>query len=147
MDSVVGLAHWPEAGIKVYSIVPAFVVFIAAGDQLPVMELIDIPGKVGAVLFWHNGPIGVSVGVVGKFTVTTIVAMLAHCPAVGLNVKVVLPAVAVLTSVGFHVPVIPLFDVPGSGGADAPTQRGAIWVSVGVVGSFIVTERLAGVAH
>jgi hypothetical protein len=48
---------------------------------------------------------------VGKgFTVTVIVCVLAHCPAVGVKVYVV---VDVLLIAGDQVPLIPLFDVLG----------------------------------
>jgi hypothetical protein len=45
------------------------------------------------------------------FTVMVIVVVVAHCPAVGVNVYVV---VAVLLIAGDHVPVMLLFDVVGS---------------------------------
>jgi hypothetical protein len=44
----------------------------------------------------------VNVGVTGWLTVTVIVAVVAHCPAAGVNVYVV---VAVLLIAGDHVPV------------------------------------------
>jgi hypothetical protein len=50
--------------------------------------------------------------------VTTIlmVAVVAHDPAAGVKVYVVVPAVAVLMVAGFQVPVILLFDVAGKAG-------------------------------
>ena len=45
------------------------------------------------------------------------VAVTAHCPPDGVNVYVVVPAVAVLMVAGLHVPVIPLFEVVGRTGA------------------------------
>jgi len=53
----------------------------------------------------------VKVGVVGWFTVTVIVAVVAHNPAVGVKVYVV---VTVLLIAGDQAPVIALFDVVGS---------------------------------
>ena len=50
------------------------------------------------------------VGVTGAPTLTVIVAVLAHCPAVGVKVYVV---VAVLFIAGDQAPLIPLFDVVG----------------------------------
>ena len=43
--------------------------------------------------------------------------MLPHCPALGVNVYVVVPIVDVLITTGFQVPVMPLFDVVGNAGA------------------------------
>ena len=44
-------------------------------------------------------------------------ALIAHCPAAGVNVYVVGPAVAMLMVGGLHVPVMPLLDVAGNAGA------------------------------
>jgi hypothetical protein len=46
-------------------------------------------------------------------------AVVAHWPAAGVKVYVVVPAVAVLMVAGFHVPVIPFVEVVGSAGAAA----------------------------
>ena len=66
-----------------------------------------------------------------SFTVTVIVVVVAHCPAVGVNVYVV---VAKLLMEGAHVPVIPFNEVLGNV-IDPPEQIGEIWVKVGVVGA------------
>jgi hypothetical protein len=42
-----------------------------------------------------------------------------HWPALGVNVYVVVPTTDVLIVTGFHVPVMPLFDVVGRSGAVA----------------------------
>ena len=55
-----------------------------------------------------------------------------HCPALGVNVYVVVPTVAVLIVAGLHVPVILLTDVAGRAGAALFAQRGPIAVKVGV---------------
>jgi hypothetical protein len=52
------------------------------------------------------------------FTVTVNVAVVAHCPAVGVNVYV--PELKLLTVTGFHVPVIPIADTLGNDGTDPP---------------------------
>jgi hypothetical protein len=52
-------------------------------------------------------------GVIFAFTVTVLVTDVAHCPALGVNVYVVVPAVAVLMA-AFHDPVMPLIDVVGN---------------------------------
>ena len=60
---------------------------IIPGDHVPDMPLVEVAGKEGAGSPLHIGPIGLKVGIVeGEFTVTEIVAVLAHCPAVGVNV-------------------------------------------------------------
>jgi len=57
------------------------------------------------------------------------VAEFAHCPAVGVNVYVV---VVVLFKAGDHVPLIPLVDVVGSGFKVPPGQIGVTGLNVGV---------------
>ncbi len=48
---------------------------------------------------------------------------------------------------GFHVPVILLFDVVGSGGAVAFWHKGPSWVKVGVTLVPIMMSIVAVVAH
>jgi len=62
------------------------VVLIDAGFQVPVNPLLDVAGSAGAVLFWHKGPIWVNVGVEVGLMVIVKVDVVAHCPAVGVNV-------------------------------------------------------------
>jgi len=50
------------------------------------------------------------------------VVVVAHCPAAGVKVKIVDPALAVLMVDGLQVPVMPLFDVVGNAAGVAPTQ-------------------------
>ena len=90
---------------------------IVAGLQVPVIPLLDVVGNAGALEFWQSGPIAENVGVTCGSTVMLSVAVIAHCPADGVNVYVVVPAVAVLMVAGLHVPVTPLLDVAGSVGA------------------------------
>ena len=49
--------------------------------------------------------------------VTIKLAGVAQLPAVGVNVYVVFPSTEVLMLTGFHVPVIPSFEVVGNAGA------------------------------
>jgi len=86
MVSVAVVAQLPAAGVNVYEVVPAVVVLMVAGLHVPPMPLLDVAGNVGAVLFWHSGPIAVNVGVTCGFTVMLSVAVTAHCPAAGVNV-------------------------------------------------------------
>jgi hypothetical protein len=79
--------------------------------------LLDVVGNVGALEFWHSGPIAVNVGVICGSIVMLNVAVIAHCPADGVKVYVVVPAVAVLMVAGLQVPVMPLLEVVGNTGA------------------------------
>ena len=82
-----------------------------------------------------------------EFTTTLIVAVFAHKPAVGVNVYTVVPALAVLTVDGFHVPVTPFVDVVGNAPAVAPTQYAPNCVNVGVVAEFTTTLIVVVFAH
>lgn len=95
----------------------------------------DPPEQIGAT--WLN------VGSVGEFTVTVIVAVEAHCPAVGVNVYNV---VAVLLKAGDHVPEIPFKEVVDNE-IEPPEQIGLIWVKVGVTIGFIVIDNVVELAH
>ena len=46
--------------------VPAVVVLMVAGAQVPVMPFNEVPGSAGAAEFWQSGPIAVNVGVTWK---------------------------------------------------------------------------------
>ena len=59
---------------------------LIAGDHVPVIPLFDVVGKALIVAPEQNGPTGSKVGVVGAFIVIVKVAVVAHCPAVGVNV-------------------------------------------------------------
>jgi len=64
MFIVVEVAHWPDAGVKVYVLVPRTEVLMVAGFQVPVMvgELVEAEGKTGGDELRHKGPIGVKTG-------------------------------------------------------------------------------------
>jgi hypothetical protein len=59
---------------------------MVAGFHVPVIPLLDVVGNAGAVLFWHNGPICVNVGVVSDVITTSIVVATPHWPAFGVKV-------------------------------------------------------------
>ena len=86
------------------------------GFHVPLTPLLEVPGNVGAVLFWQSGPICVNVGVTWLVITIFIVTGIAQ-PAAGVKVYVVVPAVDVLIVDGFHVPLTPLLEVPGNVGA------------------------------
>ena len=76
------VAQAPAAGVNVYVVV---VVLFTAGDHVPEIPFNEEVGSVnGSPL--QIGAICVNVGVTGWFTVTLIVAVVAHCPAVGEKV-------------------------------------------------------------
>jgi hypothetical protein len=59
---------------------------IVAGLQVPLIEFVELNGSEGAIEFWQRGPIAANVGVTCGVTVTFNVVVVAHCPAVGVNV-------------------------------------------------------------
>ena len=60
----------------------------AAGFQVPVMLglFVEEVGNVGAAVPEQKAGTALKVGVTGGFTVTLSVAVVAHCPAVGVKV-------------------------------------------------------------
>jgi hypothetical protein len=57
-----------------------------AGDQVPVIPLLEVVGNGASVDPEHIGATVVSVGVVLLFTVIVSVVVVAHCPGSGVNV-------------------------------------------------------------
>ena len=96
------------------------------------MPLLEVVASTGGLSFTHNGGTCVNVGTVGWITVMSIVVVVAHSLAAGVNVYV--PDAVLLTVAGDQVPEILLIEVVGSVGAVVPAQKGAIWVKVGVIG-------------
>ena len=66
--------------------VPLAVLLTVAGDQVPVMPLVDVNGSTGAMAPEQIGATAVNVGVTFGLTVMVMVAVVAHCPASGVNV-------------------------------------------------------------
>jgi len=135
------VAHWPAVGVNVYVVV---VVLFKLGFQVPVILLFDVVGSAANMAPEQIGDTCVNVGVTFGFTTMVIVAVVAHCPAVGVNVYVV---VVVLFSVGFQVPLMLLIDVVGSADKLAPEHIGATCVNVGVTFGFTTMVIVAVVAH
>jgi hypothetical protein len=73
-------------------------------------------------------------------TVIINVVLVAHCPAAGVNVYVV---VVVLFNTGDHAPLMPFIDVVGNGASVPPEQTGATALNAGVSISFITTGVVA----
>ena len=57
-----------------------------AGDQNPVIPLFEVVGKADKVAPEQIGVTAVNVGAILELTVIVNVAVVAHCPAVGVNV-------------------------------------------------------------
>ena len=106
--------------------------------------MIDVVGRAESVPPEQIAATGANVGVTIGFTVIVKVAVVAHCPAVGVKVYVV---VAVLFNAGAQVPVMPLFDVVGRGERAAPEHIGLTDANVGVVLGLTVIVKVAVVAH
>ena len=87
---------------------------------------------------------GVNVGVIFGFTVIIIVVVVAHCPAVGVNVYVV---VAVLFKAGDQIPVKLFNEVVGNAANTPPEQIAGTGVNVGVILGFTVIVIVVVVAH
>lgn len=62
------------------------VVLFNAGAQVPVIPLLELVGKAVNVAPAQIGATAVNIGVTIGFTVMVIVAVVAHCPALGVNV-------------------------------------------------------------
>jgi hypothetical protein len=56
------------------------------GDQVPVILFVDVVGNAERVAPEHMGFIAEKVGVILGFTVMVVVVVVAHNPAVGVNV-------------------------------------------------------------
>jgi len=111
------------------------------------MPLLDVADNTGATEFTQSGPIAVNTGVICASMVIFNVAVVAHSPAAGVNVYVVVPTTAVLITAGLQVPLIPLADVNGRAGADEFRQSEPNGLNVGVITGFTVTVNVVVAAH
>lgn len=119
-------------------------VLFNAGLQVPFTPFVDVVGKAFNAAPAQIGATGANAGVSTGFTTIVIVAGTAHCPAVGVNVYVV---VAVLFRAGVQVPAMLLAEVVGNAFNVAPAQMGPTCVKVGVVLLLICMVMVAEVAH
>lgn len=113
---------------------------------MPLSEVVGNRGTLPPVHMVSEEPkenTGSTVGV----TVTAKLVVLAHKPAVGVNVYT--PLFWLLTTVGFQVPVMPLSDVVGKrGGVELLQMVSAVpKLNTGVTFGLTVTVKLAPVAH
>jgi hypothetical protein len=122
---------------------------IVEGLHVPVIAFVDVVGNVGTVPPAHmvSEVPKLNVGVIFGFTVTVNVVVVAHNPAVGVNVYV--PEFWLSTVDGLHMPVILLSDVVGNVGTVPPAHivREVPNVNVGVMLGVTVTVNVAVVAH
>jgi hypothetical protein len=141
------VAHCPADGVNVYT--PDAVLLTVDGLQVPVMPLADVVANEGTdppSQIVNDVP-KLNAGVILALTVTLKVAVVAHCPAAGVNVYT---PEAVLSAVeGLHVPVYPLEDVPGKAGTVPPSHidNDVPKLKVGVMLGFTVTAKLPARAH
>ena len=141
MVIVAVVAHNPAVGVKVYKVVATL---LSAGDQVPVMPLLEAVGKAAKVPPAQIGATCVNVGIMFGLTVMVIVAIVAHNPEVGVKVYKV---VAVLFKAGDQVPVMPLVEDIGNAAKVPPAQIEATWVNVGTMFGFTSMVIVAVVAH
>ena len=120
-----------------------------AGLHVPLMPFVDRVGNTGAVLLAQILAVvpKLKVGVSTGLTVTVNVVVVAHKPAVGVNVYVPFAVLSIVA--GLHVPVMPLVDVVGSAGAVAPLQilKVVPKLKLGVIFGLTVTVKVCVVAH
>ena len=151
MLSVAKVAHCPDVGVKVHVYVPGVDVLKVAGFHVPVIggTCVSLNGSEGGTEFWHNGPIAAKVGVARELIVMLRVAVVAHCPAVGVKVYTVVPGVAVLMLAGFQLPEMAgtLVEIIGNDGGTEFWHKGPIVAKVGVTRELTVMLRVAVVAH
>ena len=120
-----------------------------AGLQVPVIPLVDVVDRTGAVPPSHilSDVPKLKVGVIFGFTVTVKVTGSAQIPAAG--VKVYVPEAVLFTTEGFQVPLIPFVDVVGNAGTVPPLQMVSEVpnAKLGMRFGFTVTDKLVGTAH
>jgi hypothetical protein len=106
--------------------------------------LVDVAGNATNAAPEQIGATVANVGTIFGLTVMVDVIVVAHCPAVGVNVYVV---VAVLSKAGAQVPVMPLLEIVGRAVRVAPEQTGATALKTGVMFGFTTIVKVVVVAH
>ena len=108
------------------------------------MPLIDVVGSAASADPEQIAATGVKVGRTFGLTVIVNVVVVAHWPASGVNVYVV---VAVLFNAGVQVPLMPFVDVVGKAASAAPEQIAATGAKVGRTFRLTVIVKVVVVAH
>ena len=119
-------------------------VLFNAGLHVPVIPFNDVVGNAVNTLPEQIGATELNVGVVFGLIVIVSVVVFAHNPAVGVKVYIV---VAVLSSAGLQVPVIPFKDVVGNAASAVPEQIAETGLNVGVSFGLTVIANVAVPAH
>jgi hypothetical protein len=117
---------------------------IVVGDQVPTIPFGDVVAKIGDADPEHTLGIGAKFGATIGFTVIVKVVNVAHSPAVGVKVYVV---VAKLFKAGDQVPVIPLVEVVGKADKGLPEQIAGTTAKIGVIFGFTVIVNVVVVVH
>jgi hypothetical protein len=112
------------------------------------MLFVEVDGNV-KIAPEQSGANWLNVGITGSFTVTVIEYGRAHSLISGVNVYVNVPAVAVESIPGFHVPFTPLSDVVGNMtcGNISFKQNAPTLGNVGVAGASTTTFIVVVAAH
>ena len=118
-----------------------------AGFQAPVIPLLDVAGKIGAAEPEQMAGTALNIGVMIEFTVTDIFAVVAHSPALGVNVYVVFPCLIIFIQEGVQVPEIPFVEVAGKTGALLYRQSGPIGSNRGLPLAAMVISMVEIVEH
>src|SRR5690606_4213785 len=126
--SVMLSSHSPFTNVYRYSPVSVYV--------SPLRSHVNDPQAVAVVSVCTPVPI-----------VTSIVVSTAHCPSSGVNVNADVPTVVVMIAAGFHLPVMPLFDVNGNSGAVAFRQSCPIASKTGTIASDMVSISVMLSSH
>ena len=111
---------------------------------MPVMPFNEVVGKAAKTPPEQIAATGLNVGVTFGLTLIVNVVVVAHCPAVGVNVYVV---VVVLFNAGLHAPVIPFKELVGKAAKTPPEQIAATGLKVGVTLGLTVMASVVVVAH
>ena len=119
-------------------------VLSSAGDQLPVMPFFEMIGSGDKPSPEQMAETASKVGVTDGFTVMVNAAVVAHCPADGVKVYIF---VCVLSKAGDQLPVMPFFEVIGSGFNPSPAQIAETASKVGVTNVFTMMFIVVLEAH
>jgi hypothetical protein len=126
MSIDVPLAHCPASTVKVYVDNPGVKTSITEGVHNPVTPSKEVVNKAPGGSCKQYGPRASNVLATSGVIVMSIVIILAHSPASGVNVYVLVPETDVLIVDGLQVPEIPLVDITSNDGAVILIHKGSI---------------------
>jgi hypothetical protein len=106
------------------------VLLIVDGFQVPEMPLGEVVFNTGAVAPEHKLKVGAKSGIIEDEIETTVLAVVAHWPEVGVNTYV-FPVVLLIVD-GFQVPEMPLGEVAFNAGAVDPEHKLKVGAKSGV---------------